>query len=395
MTTATVSRWARRFVFTGALFLLVWALAALIGTPRRVEVVLVLFGFVLHTVFGKGYSLIPVYFDRELAVARAPFVQFPLSVGGTALLALDGLRASPAWVGAVGALCWSLGVLVFTGSLLWTVRGDLSGSATGTGAVNTHRQALDRVANAFVPVALVYLLLGSYGVLAVETGLPVVFDGSVARASHLLAAGTGALFVFAVGFRLLPRFFVATPPRFAPVLVFPAAAGGPLLIATYLPSGQWFRLGAVLEASAVVAFAIVLGVLSYRSERRRVGFYGVLAGAVCGCLGVGLGLQFALGGLQPGLGLAHARLNLVGFLGLTIVGVSYQFYPPAVGTFPGAGDRTALGAIACLLVGLVLGVTGLAFDAPVFELLGGVSALAGAVAHIWLLGGLFRERANR
>ncbi|WP_267643790.1 hypothetical protein [Haloarchaeobius amylolyticus] len=395
MTAATVSRWARRFVFAGAVFLLAWALAALAGVPRRVEVALLLFGFVFHTVFGKGYSLVPAYFDRELALSRAPMVQFPLTVLGTVLLAVAGETGTPAWTGQAGAVLWFLGVLVFVGALLWTIRGDLSGAATGTGDVNAHRRALDRVANAFVPVALAYLLLGSYGLLAGQTGLPVLFDGSPARATHLLAAGTGAMFVFAVGFRLLPRFFVAKPPTAAPLLVLPPAVGGPALIATYLPAGPWFQLGALLESTAIVAFAIVLVVLYRQSERRRVGFLGVLAGAACGCLGVGLGLQFAYGGLDPGLGLAHARLNLAGFLGLTIVGVSYQFYPPAVGSFPGAGDRTALAVIASLLVGLVFGAAGLSFDISRLATLGELLALVGAGLHAWLLGGLFRQRANR
>jgi len=44
-------------------------------------------------------------------------------------------------------------VATFVAVLLWTVRGNLSGGEIGTGGPNVDRR---RVANAFVPFALVY-----------------------------------------------------------------------------------------------------------------------------------------------------------------------------------------------------------------------------------------------
>ena len=103
------------------------------------------------------------------------------------------------------------------------------------------------------------------------------------------------------------------------------------------------------------AFAVAYWVAFARSDRSRIGFYGVLAGTLAGVAVVGLGLTFAVAGPRPGLVALHYRLALLGFLGLSIVGVTYQFYPPSVCRFPLAGRAlAALAAVgyAYLLLGL-------------------------------------------
>lgn len=103
-----------------------------------------------------------------------------------------------------------------------------------------------------------------------------------------------------------------------------------------------------------------------------MGFYAVLAGAASGVVAIGLRLWFAFNRQSSSLALAHLRLNLLGFLGLTIIGIAYQFYPPAVGAFPGASNRTALVSIASLASGLVAQVVGLGGDIPLLTTLGGI-----------------------
>jgi hypothetical protein len=393
MSAATVSRGARRFLLASAVALVLALLADLVGLPRRTLVVLALYGFVLHALFGKAYSLVPSYFDRQLALPRAPAIHLPLTGIGVVALALDPLRGVPEPAGTAGAVAWALGVGVFLAALGWTLRDNLAGAETGTGGANAERRPVDRFANAFVPVVLAYLALGSYETLATHVGLPTVLGSYPPRASHLLGAGVAALLVFAVGFRLLPRFLVAHPPRALVAVVLPSGAVGPLLLAAAVAErGAVFHVGAALEAVAVVGFAVAFVVLFVRSDRRRVGFYGVLAGTVAGVLAVALGLWLAVGGARVGLVAAHLRLNLLGFLGLTVVGVSYQFYPPAVGSFPGAGDRTALGAIGSLAGGLLLRTAGLLGGVPAVADAGTAVSLAGGLAHLYLLAGLFRER---
>jgi hypothetical protein len=393
MTAETVSRWSRAFVAAGVCWLVAGLAAILFAIPRRGVVVALLFGFVLHTVFGKAYSLVPTYFDRQISLTHAPAIQFPLTLAGTILLALDGARITDAqWFGQAGAGAWTLGVAIFLGTIGWTIRDNLSGAETATGDANADRRPVDRVANAFVPVALLYLAVGSYATLAGVTDFPVLVDGYPPRASHLLAAGTGALLVFAIGFRLLPRFLVASPPRRLVPVVLLTGTLGPVFVALGLPSGPLLHAGAGLQTVAVVGFAVSYLALFARSPRERVGFYAVLAGAVFGVIGVVLGFWMAVDVPAVAVSTAHFRVNLLGFLGLTIIGVSYQFYPPTVGTFPGASNRTAGLAIGAIAAGLLAQVGGFLGEIEVAVTGGEALALLGGVVHAGLLLALFVER---
>lgn len=86
------------------------------------------------------------------------------------------------------------------------------------------------------------------------------------------------------------------------------------------------------------------------SNRDRVGLYGPLAGVVAGSVGVLLGLRFALEGAPAGLVALHLRTNLLGFLGLTIVGALASLQ--GLGTF---GRVLAL-AGSLLYAGLIVGL---------------------------------------
>lgn len=392
MATATVSRWAKRYVIVSGLFLIVWQTGLVADIPRRAAVTVGVYGFVLHMVFGKAYSLIPSYFDRELAWPAAPAVQFPLVVVGAGGLTGAALWGGPTWVRAGGAALWCLGIAVFVGTLGWTIRDNPTGRETATSEANAERRPVDRLANGVVPVAFGYLLAGSYETVAVATGLPTLFDGYVPRVTHLLAAGTAGLLVFALGFRLLPRFMVALPPRPLVGGVLTAGAVGPGLLAARLGGGPLFRVGAVIQAGAVVGFAGGVAILFRRSDRRRIGFYGVLAGAVSGVVAVGFGLWFAFEGVSPGFVVGHLRANLLGFLGLTIVGIAYQFYPPAVGAGPGASDRTAIVSIALLAGGLSVQLLALAAGWPPAVTFGEALSLSGAVLYLYLLIAVFAAR---
>jgi hypothetical protein len=109
-------------------------------------------------------------------------------------------------------------------------------------------------------------------------------------------------------------------------------------------------------------------------------------------LAVFLGLSFAFGHRTPSLVLGHFRLNVLGFLGLTIVGLVYQFYPPAVGVLPGSSDRSALVSIAFLAGGLLISIAGIGGTVPALERVGEGLALCGAMLYTYLLVGVFRAR---
>ncbi|WP_425600919.1 hypothetical protein [Haloterrigena alkaliphila] len=229
---ATVTRWSRAFVAVGVGFFLAWQVAVALGLSRAATVPLGVLGFVFHVVFGKAYALIPSYFARQLAVPRAPAVHLPLALLGAVGAFAAGTGIGLPVLAPIAAASWLLGCLVFVAALGWTVRGNPTGAETGTGATDDHRQGVDRLANAAVPVVFAYLLVGSSLPLAAELGLgPSTVAATGPGASHFVAAGSAALLVFAVGFRLLPRLLVATPRRGLVAVVLVAGAVGPALLA--------------------------------------------------------------------------------------------------------------------------------------------------------------------
>jgi hypothetical protein len=282
-----------------------------------------------------------------------------------------------------------------------TVRDNPLGRETGTGDHNARRRRVDRTANLAVPIAFAYVLAGTYETVAMAVdGLPLLLGRGSAAASHLLAAGGAALLLFAVGARLLPRFLVAHPPYPLVAGVLATGALGPVVLARYLYVDPWFAVGAALEAVAVVGFAATYVLLWYRSDRDRLAFVGVGLAMAAGVAGVGFGLHFATAGVDAALVPAHYRLTILGFLGLSIVGVAYQFYPPTVGTFPGAGERTAwasylglAGGLALEVAGVVAAASGVAAGSEV-AVAGRTLALGGALAFAWLLLGVFVQRSS-
>lgn len=385
----TVSAGARRFVVASALFFFLSQAAILADASRRVVVTFVLYGFVFHMIFGKGYALIPSYFDRNISFTLAPTLQFGLSTLG--VLALVASAAGVAETLLFGSVLWAGGVAVFVGTLAWTLRDNLLGGDTGTGDANADRAGVDRYANLFVPVALAYLLLGTLELLALAAGGPTLFAATTAQVSHLFAAGAATLMLLAIGFRLFPRFLVAHPPKPVVAVVLPAGALGPALIAVGLYSDLLIA-GLVVEATAIVGFAVSFLVLFARSPRQRVGFYGVLCGVLAGILGVSLAAILALDGYRTGVVTAHYRTLLVGFLGLSIVGAAYQFYPPSVGNLPATTDRTALVSIGLLAAGICCQVAGLVVGVDPLTTAGEAGTLLGAGVYAYLLGAAFETR---
>jgi hypothetical protein len=132
--------------------------------------------------------------------------------------------------------------------------------------------------------------------------------------------------------------------------------------------------------------------------------YALLPSTTFGVIGVLLGGLFAVGGTSPALIETHLRVNLLGFLGLMIVGTSFQFYPPRLGAFPGSSNRSASVAIAALAFGLgieVLGAGVIAVLNPAMALLstqaitlGRWLTLCGAFGYAYLIASVFRARST-
>ncbi|MCU4754343.1 hypothetical protein OB919_20575 [Halobacteria archaeon AArc-curdl1] len=400
MSAATITRWTRAFVGVGVLWFVCWQLAVVAGFERSVTVVPGLWGFVFHVIFGKGYSLIPSYFESSLAFPYAPAVQLPLTATGTAALTLEaaGVEVLGIPLTAIGSFLWLAGCLVFVGSLAWTVRGNLLGRHTGTGCINAERVGVDRVANLFVPVVVSYLLVGAaLPVVRRFVGFSTVLPPDGPATTHVLALGAATLLFFAVGFRVLPRFLAVSPRRPLVWLVLPAGALGPLLLVTDFLGLTTFLLGAVVQTVAITGFALAYIEMFHRSDRRRIGLYGVYAGVLCGVLAVGVGLTFAFEGhTLPGNPLdAHYRLALTGFLGLSIIGVTYQFYPPAIASIRGLDDQTASLSMGVIAVGVLLEAGGLLGENSSLERVGAVLVFVGALLYAAIIFAVFYRRYRR
>ncbi|MFB6095362.1 MAG: hypothetical protein ABEJ71_02780, partial [Halodesulfurarchaeum sp.] len=256
------------------------------------------------------------------------------------------------------------------------------------------RARLDRWANAAMPVAVAYLLAGSGALVSVTAGWSWPAGGRAAVA-HLLGAGGLALAILAVGCRLYPRFLVATPPRYLPRLVLGTGAVGPAALAMGVGgASRLLWIGAVLEATAITGFAALYALTFRRSDRRRIGLYGPLAGSALALAGALLELWMVLSPTGYRYLGAHRRLMLIGFLGTTIAGTAFQFYPPAVGTLPRglASDRTAAVALGALSLGVALEALGIGRSAGPLVTLGGLLATAGGLLVAVLVWATLRER---
>lgn len=364
------------------------------GFPARTIINLGLYGFVFHVIFGKAYALIPAYFERTLWTPWGPRIQLPLTATGTLLLAVDPALTHGISMDVFGRLLWASGALVFLVTLLATIGSNLSGAATGTGDANAQRRHVDRYANAFVPFALAYFAIATYDNVAIATGIPPILDGLPAQTSHLLAAGTGGLLILAIGARLLPRFFVANPPRPLVAIMLPAGAIGPMFLASGIRTRMHLLVGGFLMTIAIVSYFGVVITLAVTSSRRRIGLITVLIGAIGGVLGVFAGLLMAFDSSVGITSMMHYRLMLLGFLGFTILGVLFQFYPPGIGTLPGVSDRTAAGSIGAIVTGLAIELTGLAIEGGLLVDTGRLLALLGGIGVAWIIGGLTYQQRS-
>ncbi|XCF15307.1 hypothetical protein ABSL23_08585 [Halobacterium sp. NMX12-1] len=379
VTGSGVGRWTRLFTLAGVAFLLLWRVGLLAGVPARSAVELAVLGFVLHVVFGHAYLLVPAYFGRVHRSSPLPGVHLALAASGTLLLAASYLPATPDGTRLAGALLWAAGVAVFAGSLARSLRG----AARDPFADASNRA--ERAAVLAVPVPFAYLVVGSYDLLAGQTAAPRLLAASPAGVSHLFAAGVAALLVFVLGVRLLPRFLGVDPLVGPSVFVLVAGSVGPGLLAGSLWGGRLFRAAAAVEGAAVAAFFAHAVALFARSDRRRVGLSGILAGLAAGAVAVLVAAGVAVGWLPPARIAGHAALVLGGFLTVTVAGFLVQFYPPSVADAPGASETTTRAALAALLAGAVVEASGLAFGVSALTSAGRALAAAGALALAFVL----------
>lgn len=381
----TVSRWTRYFAAASALSLPVLFGLDAVGSSRLTTALAGVFWFLCPMVFGMAYLLLPPYVGRTLPFDRLPGVHFAASVvGGTAVVASSAFDL-PGGVTVAGVVVWSAGVAVFLGSLLWTVASGVRERSPVLFRTD-HPQRSTRAATAAIPVALGYLLAGTVGLLAWVGLVPSPVPATLPRVVHAYAAGFAALLVFALGARLLTGFFHVTPPRRATLLVLATGSVGPALLATNLWTGVAFRVGAFLEATAMVGYAGLVGYVGVRSSWDRVGLYGIALGAAAGAVGVVAALSVALGRGSADLLAVHVTTVLLGFFPLTVAGYAYQFFPVTTGTVPGGTERTALATLVLVALGVALRALGVVLGVGAVRGAGVFGSVLGGAGYAYLLG---------
>lgn len=379
-----LSLWTRYFTVASALSFVGTEALVVFGARRTLVATVALFGFVCPMIFGMAYLLIPSFVGRTLVDYRLPGVHFVLAYSGAAGL-IVGRMTEISVLTRAGVVCWSLGVAFFVAVLAWTIVPALRDRPEIVTRSGDRPQRSTRLATAMIPVSIGYLVFGTIGLLgwAGFEPIPAVPFPAVV---HYYGAGFAALLIFALGARLMSGFFHVTPPRAGTWIVLVPGAVGPGLLATSFWTGVAFRVGAVLETVAMVGYAGLVGYVFWQSERRRLGLYGILLGAIAGVVATGLNVPAAFGTVAPGQLSAHATTIVSGFFTLTIVGYVIQFFALTSGRFPGATTRVAVGTMGVLAVGTLLRAGGSLIATPVFSRSGAILTLCGAGAYAYLVG---------
>lgn len=384
---AGVAQWTEYFVVSSACSLVAYFASVSVGLPHRVQVLLGLYGFACLMVFGMGYLLLPPYVGRTVIDHRFAGGHLILAVLGLCLLVAGHLVETFDSVGRFGGLLWASGVAVFAVSLAATALNAWSDPGTDRAAGVPGRDTSLKWAAAAIPVTVAYLVLGTLALFngpSVAGSVPVPHSPAVP--SHAYAAGFAGLLVFALGARLLPGFFGASPPHRLLSAVLGTGAAAPLLLTVGLWANPWFSFGAVLEGIAMTGYAVCVAVVLRRSDRVRVGGYGIAMGAVAGVAATVAGASAAFGVDVATAVNVHVRLVLGGFLPLTIVGYALLFFPVTDGQFRGATHRTVRFVLVALFSGLVLQVAGLLCGVGVVARGGAATSLVGSVTYSYLVG---------
>ena len=291
-------------------------------------------GFIGLMIMGMAQQFVPLYSGRELWSGRGALLQVSVAIAGVALLLLAPIL-NPL-LELAGLSLWLLGTVLFLLWILMTLRSEKLPVRPQGKHAEFH--TLDVLAIPMTSAAVFYLIAASVGfVLASPYDDPLVPFVQLHWFSflHLYTLGFILLMVFGVGFHLFPRFTDTVPnlrmARVIPIIALP----GPALVALTMPFLDdpsveiAFAAFAVLEALAAFLFALLVLDLWNRSEHRRpASAFNAAAG-----LWLILGVTFAsLFGVAPDATLswapAHGWINLLGFAGFEIFGVTHEVLPP-------------------------------------------------------------------
>lgn len=391
VTDAGVGQWTRYFAVASALSMVLLQVSRLLGATVYTRALIGLLGAVLPMIFGMAYLLLPSYAGRTLAIPSVPVIHLVVAYVGTGILVVDSVFGVADSVLALGVGFWSFGVVLFIGTLTYTVGPTLVSNPTVVTRSSDRPQRSTRLGTAMIPVALGYLLVGTYTLVSTTYNLPAVFGVGLPAVVHYYGVGAATLLIFALGIRLLTGFFHVAPPRYVSWVVLITGGLGPALLVPNLWTDPWFTVGAAFLVIAIVGYGTLLAIVGYKTTRYRVGLTGIGLGAVSGVLGVSVAGLLAAGQVDTTVIPLHTTLVLDGFLLLTIIGYAYQFFPVTTGRFRGASSRTAVGTVLLLGAGIGFEVIGTVASVESVIVVGMALTLSGTSGYAYLLIGRFAD----
>ncbi len=291
-----------------------------------------LLGFIGLMILGMAQHFVPLFAGRELWDNRVAMAQILLADLGVVLLLVLPRR----WE-AVGLTSWLAAAFLFVVLIVMTLRSkQLSARPMERRA---EFRAVDRLAIPMTSASIFYLLAASVGfVLAALPRNPWIPPMSSYWFSflHLYTLGFISLMVFGVGFHLLPRFLDVVPPCAAVKAILFLGVPSPAGVALTMPflvsrdSLEFlFVVLAICEATAALLFAALVFILWRRSPKHRPASTFNAASGLWLAVGVVLAVLI---GIAPQEYLiwapAHGWINLLGFAGFSIFGITHEVLPP-------------------------------------------------------------------
>ncbi len=325
MVSALVRTWA---AFAGD-----GSLAAVLSSTDW-ELYLPALGFIGLMIMGMAQQFIPLYSGREMWSGHGALAQVVVAIAGVALVLLAPV-VDPL-LELAGLILWLVGTLLFLLWILMTLRSEKLPVRPQGKHAEFH--VLDRLGIPMTSAAVLYLIASSVGFVLASPGsaplVPFVADHWFSF-FHLYTLGFIVLMVFGVGFHLFPRFTDAVPNLRLARVITAMALPGPAIVALTMPFldvpalDAVFVVAALFEAIAAFLFAVlVLDLWNRAAQRRPASVFNATAG-----LWLILGVTFAsLFGIAPDVALAwvpaHGWINLLGFAGFEIFGVTHEVLPP-------------------------------------------------------------------
>ena len=351
---------------------------------------LLLVGFVGFTTIGFSLHLFPPISRRLLPVGPLERATFPLGeagvVVGTLALVWPTPWILPAWIFAVGASLFAMSVVCVLSLLVHAIEGP---------RLPTHDSVPRPGDLVTIPLFLASWVAATAAVLLFAlSGLSQGPGfGWWLAAVHTFVLGHVVLLVVAVSLRLVPRSLNSDPPPMLAVVVGSSAIVGAITV----PAGmllsnpatpsllEWLAAPEALAAVGLIAVLILLG-LRARVRRPQLALH--LVGAAFFLIGGGAGL-WMLSNLDYAAVEAHALVNLLGFVGLTILLMWFGMIAPFQ-RISHAWTNRMMWTLSAVWVSVVLGLAAMGLQTGAlpswsFEVTGGL-LLGTALA--WILGTL-------